>query len=71
MIEVTSRVFGPTCGMAVDAVIQRFSALVEKDELEKYVHRNRHGKYTVVVPSMDMSIVYPDEYAKALGLGGE
>jgi cysteine synthase len=71
MVEMTSRVFGPSCGMAVVASTQRFQSLFESGELEKYVHLNRHGKYTVVMPSMDTSLVYADEYAKVLGLGGK
>ncbi|HUC01345.1 MAG TPA: PLP-dependent lyase/thiolase [Candidatus Paceibacterota bacterium] len=67
MILAVRRLFGPSCGTAVQAGLQRFRSLSESGELEEYT--NPHGKYILIAPSIDMSLTYGDEYMKVLKLG--
>jgi cysteine synthase len=64
--SATRRLFGPTCGLALEAGVRRFRYFAERKELEQFI--NPHGKYPMVVTSMDMSLGYPQEYMKVLPL---
>jgi len=66
LLEATTRLVGPTCGLNVLGGFHRFRYHAERGELEQY--RNPHGLFTMVAISMDMLMGYLGQYMDILNL---